>query len=241
MNLKYVSPLYGIMVFILCGCSWNNETITGDGQVSREERPVGNFEELSVAGSMDVYLSDGPVKDAIIEAESNLIPYLEFISNGKKLKVKFRDNVKINNKEAVNVYLATPDVQKISMVGSGQIVSQDTLASDHELSVHAVGSGNVHLMIDAPELSAELTGSGDMHLSGRVDKADINLMGSGDYNAKELISMENDVNIVGSGDAWLQGGDKLDVSILGSGDVHYSGNPVIESSILGSGELVQDK
>lgn len=240
MNKIGLLAIAALMVLTLSNCTGQGRTISGNGQKVQEERSVGHFEELTVAGSMHVYITQGPVKDARIEAESNLIPYLEFKKDGDELTVKFKNNVHIKNHLPVNVYLSTPNINELNMVGSGEITGQDALSNQDEIQVKTVGSGDIQVQVNAPEVDAKITGSGDINISGKTRKVEIDVLGSGDFKGKDLKSEQAEIKIAGSGDAWVYASINLDVKIFGSGNVYYGGNPKTQSKIAGSGKLMKE-
>lgn len=76
-----------------------------------------------------------------------------------------------------------------------------------------------------------------MNFSGSTQELTLEINGSGDINAQNLTANECDIDINGSGKAFLTVTDKLDISIVGSGDVIYAGEPIIKSSVTGNGKI----
>lgn len=209
--------------------------------MSAEERDVGAFEDLIVASSMHVYLSQGPVKAVRVEAESNLLPYIITHREGNKLSVKTEDNTSISSNHPISIYLTTPDIKKVNMAGSGKIETRDTIFNDAGLKITLAGSGSINIKMNAPETDANIAGSGTITVSGFTRKLDINLTGSGDFKGKNLKSEEAKVKIAGSGSAWIFASVNLSAKILGSGNVHYVGTPSMDNDILGSGKVIKDE
>ncbi len=77
------------------------ETIKGNGQVKKETREVSNFTSLSSQGSMNVQISYGNSNSIVVEADENLLPYIETtVENGKlliKAKEKCKPEIQIKN------------------------------------------------------------------------------------------------------------------------------------------------
>lgn len=229
------------VLYLATGCGINNKKINGNGNVSTEERNAGAFEELIVSGSMHVYLSQGPVQAVRVEAESNLLPYIITNRQGDELKVKTEDNTSISYTHPINIYLTTPDIKKISMLGSGKIETKDTLRNDDGLKISLAGSGSINIRMNAPEADANIAGSGNITVSGFTQKLDINLAGSGNFKGSDLKSEEAKIKIAGSGSAWVFASVKLSAKILGSGNVHYGGTPSMDNNMLGSGKVIKDE
>lgn len=237
MNTMKAFVLAGTALLILNSCIWSGESVSGNREVTREEREVESFEELTVAGSMQVYLTQGAEKAAVIEAESNLIPYIILQKKGDELKVKFKSNINIKSHAPIRIYLAAPRVNDLEMIGSGKIKVENRLTNKESIGLKTTGSGDIHLQVNTPKVDAKITGSGDIYISGETRKSEIEILGSGDFKGKGLKSEQTKVKIAGSGDARVYSSISLDAKVFGSGDVYYSGNPQIKSNIAGSGEL----
>lgn len=235
----YFVAIAGFLL-LTTSCVINNKRVNGNGKVTTQDRKVGSFEELVVSGSIHVFLSQGPVQAAHVEAESNLLPYIITTKEGDKLKVKLKDNSSISYTHPINVYLTTPEVKKLSMLGSGKIETKDTLTNDEEIKMSVAGSGNIHVLIDAPEVDANIAGSGDINIRGFTRSLDLNIAGSGNFKGSGLKSEEANLKIVGSGSAWVFASVKLSTKIVGSGDVHYRGTPSLDTKLMGSGKVMKD-
>nr|WP_295867201.1 head GIN domain-containing protein [uncultured Chitinophaga sp.] len=211
--------------------------VKGSGNVIKEERNAPSFHKIKVEGSMNVFLSQGPAKKAVIEAEDNIAPLVELVEDGDRLKVRFRHNTNISTRKSVNIYLTTPDVEEVSLAGSGDMKLVDKFNSKEEMKISLSGSGNMNGTINAPEVKASIAGSGNMYLQGETKTVNVSIAGSGDYVGDGLLSEEAEVKIAGSGDASVHASVKLEAKIAGSGDVKYKGNPTVSSSVAGSGSV----
>lgn len=186
---------------------------------------------------MNVFLSQGTEKKAVIEAEDNIAPLVELVNEDGRLKVRFRHNTNVSTHKGVNVYLTTPEVDEVALAGAGDVKLVDKFNSKEEMKINLSGSGNLNGTINAPEVKASIAGSGNMNLQGETKAVRISIAGSGDYVGDNLLSEEAEVKIAGSGDASVHASVKLDAKIAGSGDVKYKGNPNVSSSVAGSGSV----
>jgi len=238
--MKKQSILVTALIFsaiLFSSCSVMERQIRGDGHLKTEDRPIGSFESISVEGSMNVELTQGAVQDAKIEGEENLLPYLETNVENGRLVIKFKDGLNIQTTRPINVYVTAPAVQAVSMAGSGEVKSTNTLANTQEISVDMAGSGNIALKLNSPQVKASIAGSGDITLEGETRDMDINILGSGNLKGSNLKSENAKVKIAGSGNADIYASTRLETNIAGSGNVNYRGNPTIESHSLGSGSV----
>ncbi|PLX12833.1 MAG: hypothetical protein C0598_05250 [Marinilabiliales bacterium] len=119
-------------------CSKLN-SVNGNGHVLTEERRLVNFDQVKNEGEFNVFISYDTVYQAIVEAETNLIPYIRTIVNGNTLIIDSRENLRPGM--SINIYVKTPNVKYIELSGSGTIFC-DSVSGDNVGSVIS-GSGSI--------------------------------------------------------------------------------------------------
>lgn len=211
--------------------------VKGNGHVIKEERSVAAFHRVKAEGMMNVYLAQGPVKAVVIEAEDNIVPLIELVEEDGKLIVREKRGYNISTNKGINVYLTTPEVDELSLSGSGDVQLTDKFTSSTPVRVSLSGSGNVKGELTAPAVKASIAGSGDMYLKGETKDVNLSIAGSGNFRSEGLLAENVEVAIAGSGDADVYASVKLSAKIAGSGDVHYKGTPEVSSSVAGSGSV----
>lgn len=233
-KLFQITPLI-LLALTLFSC--NGRRIKGSGHVSTANQKLGSYNKIEVKGSMDVYFTQGPEKDAVIEADDNILPYIELIQEGDKLIIRQKNHVSLSYHNEVKVRLTAPNVKSIALSGSGNIKLENTIENQESVWVALSGSGNIEGKVDAPEVNADISGSGDISITGQTRDLEVNIAGSGNFKGESLMAENANVNIAGSGDADVHASVKLEGKIVGSGDIDYLGNPQVSSKIMGSGSI----
>lgn len=212
--------------------------IEGNGNVTTIARTVEYFTQIKSEGFFNVYISYDSVQSLKIEAEENLIPYIETDVSGSVLVVKVRDHRNIDNHEPINIYVKTPVIEGIDLSGSGKIIC-DNMASNY-LTLYLSGSGKINVITTCNKLKARISGSGEINASGNANETDFDINGSGDIHSFNLTQDTCFADISGSGSMFVNVIKFLDVKISGSGEVHYQGSPVINTQISGSGSVIHE-
>lgn len=211
------------------------EQVSGSGRVANETRNIGPFSRLEVAGSMDVYITKGAGGTAHLEAEDNILQFIELIEDGDKLRIRFRNNVNISTHKDVKITLATEQLTDVEVAGSGDIKINSHFGSDSPVSLSIAGSGDLEGGFSAPEIKVSIAGAGDVDLKGETRDLHVDIAGSGNCNASDVLSETANVNIAGSGNVKLHASRTLKAAIMGSGDVYYKGEPDMTVNKMGSG------
>jgi len=219
---------------------FRGERVRGNGHQTTEERAVGSFKSVSSSGSFDIYVSSAATPAVKIEAEENLLPYIETYVDGDKLYIDTKDGYWLDNKRAMRVFVSAPEFTSIHSSGSGNIIGETKITNPHKLALSVSGSADIKMEVDAPEVEAEVSGSGDIRLQGQTKIFKTGVSGSGDIHAMDLLAEETSVQITGSGDADVYASVALDVAVTGSGDVRYKGGGQLrKSNIAGSGKVTK--
>ena len=227
--------------------------LDGNHHQMTETRQLVPFTKVVNEGQFNVIIIEDSISEAIVEAESNLIPYIRTVVNGNTLIIDSRENLEPNL--PMTVYVRTPEVNSIELSGSGTITA-DTLVGDN-VEVKISGSGNINASIRANLVDILISGSGDMwldaesqivyskisgsgtiNLSGSTKNGDFKISGSGNINSYEFVQDELNSEISGSGNMYVNVIDYLKVKISGSGSVYYIGTPSLDVNITGSGSVI---
>lgn len=184
---------------------------------------------------MDVFLTQGAAHSVRIEADKNLLPYIETEMDGDELEIGSRRGYNLRPRAGIKIYVTAPAYEEVQVSGSGDIVSQTKLSGTNALRAKVRGSGDIKLDVDVPQTEAEIAGSGTIILTGKTRNVKAGIMGSGDIKGFDLLSEAADVDIAGSGNAQVFASKQLNVDVKGSGDVQYKGNPAVNQRIAGSG------
>jgi hypothetical protein len=172
-----------------------------------------------------------------IEAEENLLPYIETYVEGYTLHVETKDDYWLSPGRKVKIFVSSPEYESIRSYGSGDIIGESKITNSSRLELGVNGSADIKMDVDAPEINTETNGSGDIFLRGETKSFEGEIHGSGNIKALDLRSGDATIKIYGSGDADVFAEGKLDVHVAGSGDVNYRGNAQVSSSIAGSGRV----
>ena len=176
------------------------ERIRGNGNLKTEQRSLGDFKSVSSHGSFNVYVASGD-RSLRIEAEENLLPYIETYVDGSVLHVRQKDNFWLRPSREVRIFVSLPDFESIRSYGSGDIIGQSKITNSSKLELTVNGSANIKMDVDAPEIDAETNGSGNIDLQGSTRSWTGEIHGSGNIRAMDLKSENATIRIYGSGDA----------------------------------------
>jgi hypothetical protein len=206
------------------------------------DRHLSGFHAVNVAGSFDVYITQGGSESVKVEPPSDVMSHIMTEVNNGVLKIYnkndgFHWGDMFGWHKKIIIYVVIKDVDEVNLSGSGDAFFKDGLTAN-TLKLNVSGSGDLTGKVDAKTLQSSISGSGDMKLSGHAGTSSVDVVGSGDYTARNLATQSTTVNVTGSGDAEVNASDRVDASVHGSGDVRYTGGAThINSNKTGSGDI----
>jgi hypothetical protein len=234
-KLLFVSAI--VLLFSTTSCI-DDLIIRGNGIEASEARLTNHFSKVKSEGNFDVHISPGADYDILIEAESNLIPYIETDVHGNTLRIHTQGLRNLQNQLPMKIFITTPYIEDITQSGSG-IITTGYFEGEH-FDITLSGSGIIETAIDAKTLDGIVSGSGSIFFTGDAVNADFLISGSGKIDAWDLALRDCEATISGSGSMWVYPERFLRANISGSGNVFYSGSPAIEMYISGSGNVIRE-
>jgi len=229
--------LLSILAVIIASCGKNQFRVNGNGQIGIENRDVPAFEGVVLEGSMEVIITPDTITEVIVEAETNLIPFIETYVSGTALIVRTEPNANLRPHDPIRVFVRTPILRYADLDGSGFISTGQFVSNTLDLSIS--GSGRLETGGVFKSIYGHISGSGSLYLDGTTSIANYSISGSGNIDAYTMQTDSCYVHISGSGNTHVSVIDLLDVNISGSGSVYYKGDPLVFTNISGSGLVIQ--
>ena len=216
--------------------------LQGSGNVATEERPVSGFDRVSLGGVGDVFVTQGEGESLTVEADDNLMPYIETEVRNGTLILKFADEVRqkdIRPTKTIKFNVRMKEVAGLEIGGVGDIHASSLDADNLELVIGGVGDINAP-SLDAEHLELVIGGVGDIDIdSVTVDDLEVLINGFGDVIINSLTADRLELVINGSADINVKSlnVEKLVTDLNGAGDIALAGQVVEQGVFLaGAGE-----
>ncbi|MGD8454894.1 MAG: head GIN domain-containing protein [Anaerolineales bacterium] len=213
------------------------DRVEGSGNVITEERRVSGIDKIDMAGIGYLVIEFGDEESLTVEAEDNIIEYIETTVMGQTLNISLEDGHNFQPMEPIRFYLTVVEVEKIEVSGLGDVKLPEIEMA--EFAIDISGGGNVDIdQLDASLFEVDISGVGNLEVAGgTVVRQVVSISGGGNYKARRLESQDAEVDISGLGNATVRVSETLDVSIGGGGNVDYYGNPTVDSNVTGLGKI----
>ncbi|MDX1416516.1 MAG: head GIN domain-containing protein [Candidatus Promineifilaceae bacterium] len=225
-----------IGVILLSACD-TMRVVRGTGGMTEEMREVSGFNAIALDGLGTMFIEQGDKESLRIEAEDNLISFLESEIEENTLLLRGRTGINIVPTQGIFYYLTVRDLESISVNGLGNVDLRELNTPQLTLAINGGGEINAQ-NLDTPQLEVKINGLGSLNMDGgQVQEQHVTIDGGGSYSARTLASDAAEISINGLGSATIWAEENLDVSIDGGGSVQYTGKPRVNQSINGVGSV----
>lgn len=225
-----------IMILIAATGCIEEFNIRGNGIEATQTRSVTTFNKVKTSGNFDVHITKGDELEIVLNAEENILPYIETSVSNKTLLIDIHGTHNVNNKLPMTVYITVPELLSAKQSGSGTITTDYFSGDKMEFSIS--GSGSISTAVDANFIDASISGSGWMLITGNANHSNLSISGSGNIDSSDLTVNDCNAHISGSGNLQIKALQSVYAKISGSGNVYYSGNPVLDLHVSGSGKII---
>ena len=236
MRISYIALAIGL--FFLSSCRYfGMERIHGDGHIVTRQRTTDAFHSVDVSGAIKVHIRQEAASTLKIEADQNLMEYIETYTEGNTLVIKEREGINLDPSKDIVVYLSAPAFKEIEVSGACDIIGDSPITGNDELNMHVSGSGDIVMQVALPRVSAEISGSGSINLKGQAQQFSAHVSGAGDVKCFELVTDHTELDLSGASEVEITANKQLDIEASGASSVEYRGGATVSQNISGAGSV----
>ncbi len=229
-----------ILIFAV-SCVFNLDqldSISGNGNVTRQSREVPEFTGIKVSSGIDVYLTQGDVQSVEVEADENLHEWIRTEVSGGVLRIFSEKSIRSARNKDVHVTCKTLDLIDISSAGD---VNSTNRFKTGDLKIDLSSAGDLEFEVDAGQIDLSMSSAGNADLKGTARGLKVDLSSAGDLDAYELQAQVADISVSSAGTAKVFVTEEASFRASSAGSIHYRGNPKIRSINTSSAGSVNKK
>lgn len=238
---------------------------TEEGIDHTEVREVGHFRAVASSLPANVYYVQADKQEVRVETTEELASKVQTTVEDGILSLKLEPGR--YPKLILRVVVSSPNIEKLSVSGSGNLFHEGVLHASGALALKVSGSGDIRTgEIDSQDFTAQCSGSGSIRVGalacddfggkisgsgtitmGRIscDDFEMGVSGSGDFLVDVLTSTGGaSVRVSGSGNVRLKEATvdgNMDLKTGGSGDIFIKGScRNVTATTSGSGNITGD-
>src|SRR5690606_22707132 len=116
---KLNSILAFSLVVTLSACQLFMNCEEGEGNIVKKEISIENFDEITLEGNYQLFISQGESQKVFIETYENLIPLINKNVSRGEWKIDFDPCVKSN--KTINIYATVVNLKELNIEGAGSV------------------------------------------------------------------------------------------------------------------------
>lgn len=236
--MRYIIFVSAAVVFF-SSCKKENrcDCIKRTGDIITVTRSVKSFDRIFVEQNVNVFITENPVSEVIVEAGENIEPLIETVVEEGTLIIRNKNkcNWSRSYKKPLNVYIKTPGLKYIHSNGTGDIKGLNTITLD-TFDVRIESSGNIDLTVNNDRVVSHIYGVGNLTLHGTTSEHLCSIGGASFLYASELTTNYTWIQSFTLGLCYVKTFGMLAYRIDDKGDIYCYGNPPIVEKLSNQGE-----
>jgi hypothetical protein len=123
----------------------NWETIEGNGNLKKETRNASGYTAVATGGAFDVDINYGTSSTISIEADENLLQYIETEVKDGQLRITNKKDINLKSKNKIKVTVSLTKLTGLKVAGSGNVKGDGAFSNDGNTQISISGSGDIKL------------------------------------------------------------------------------------------------
>ena len=213
------------LIILVGGCrEIAGERVKGSGHVITENRTASGFNNVDISGAIDVYVRQDSVSSVKVEADDNILEYIQVHSDGSTLEIYTENNIRLKPTNKIKVYISNPQYKEIQVSGASTIRCENEITSADAIDIGLSGASDGRLELNAPKISVHLTGASNTSIKGKTKDFEGSASGASEIRGFDLLSENADVDASGASHIEIFASVKIDGQASGASSVNYKGN-----------------
>ncbi len=223
--MKTTRIVLGLMLLLMTGFSQAGPASgsIARGQDFEKDIKVKGFNGLDITIACELYLRQGDEESLRIEAEKNVLDYLEVDVEDSTLYIETDRDRNFDDWD-VEVYLTVKELKSIDIGGAVKLRTNGTIKGD-KLELDISGAADLDMRIEVDKLLADFGGAVNAEIKGKARYVVMDMSGASNVEADDLLTDAFYLEFSGFGKADIYAEKVLKVDMSGMGVVKYGGDP----------------
>jgi hypothetical protein len=193
-------------------------------------RNVSGYNEISVSGGIDLYLSADDKETVVVSANDNRYRdriITRVVNNRLEIYFDNKGYVRWPDNMKMKAYVSFRALQKLKASGSSDVFVNGIIKSD-KLELNLSGSSDFKGAVQVNDMVLNQSGSSDSRISGTAGSIKIDVSGASDVKAYEMVVDDCELEASGASDIQITVNKTLSARASGASDINYKGTGVIK-------------
>ena len=227
-----------ITVILSSSCIFLNPPVKGNGKVVEEKRKAGKFNQIKVSRGMNVYISQGDENLVVVEADENLLDFIETEVENKVLKVT--TNTSIRKATSKKVFVTVRELESIRAMAGSNVFSESDIECEN-LMVSSTAGSNIKIEVSADDIDVSASAGSNVKIDGTSQSFKGKASAGSNIKAEGLKTKDCEARTSSGANIWISVSDKFTASSSSGGNIFYYGNPKnIDTKSSSGGNVIRN-
>jgi hypothetical protein len=211
--------------------------VRGSGNIITENKNETGFSGIDVAGAIDVYIKQDSTTSIKVEADDNIMEYVQVHTHGSTLEISTENNIRLKPSQKIKVYVTNPEFKEFQVSGASSVRSENEITSPVGFNIDLSGASEGRLELNAPKVSVNSTGASQANLRGKTKDFVGDASGASEIHCFDLLSENAEVDVSGASSIEVFASVKLAGQASGASSVNYKGNAQVSVDKSGASSV----
>ena len=231
--------LFSLVIFVFAsGCrELAGRRVRGSGHIITENRTASGFNSIDVSGAIDVYVKQDSTTSVKVEADDNILQYIEVHTEGSTLEIYTEANIRLRPSNKIKVWVSNPSYKEFTVSGASSIRSENEITSTDVLHLSLSGASEGRLEFNAPKVSVDLSGASNAGIKGKTKDFEGEVSGASEIRCFDLLTENANVDASGASHIEVYASVKIEGQASGASSVNYKGNAQVNVEKSGASSV----
>ncbi|WP_116106476.1 head GIN domain-containing protein [Lewinella sp. IMCC34191] len=201
----------------------SGDRVKGNGDVVTRSRNIDGFTGVKTCCSFKVEVAEGNF-DVRVEAESNLLEFIETEVRGRTLHIKYTEDANFKSTEPIVVYVRLPRLESIDASSSSRVTGTTPFTGD-DLDLDVSSSANIEVEFSGDHVELDASSSGRIDVKGSARRVTADASSASRIDAGDLRADEADADVSSAANISVHAEKRLRADASSAGSISYSGSP----------------
>jgi hypothetical protein len=204
----------------------NGSRIRGSGNLVTREENVRDFDRVEASSAFALDISQGSTYSVVVEADDNLIEYVEVTRRGSILEIGLKSGPRSMTNVTLGATITMPELAGVHLSGACH-ATIDGFQGEGELDIDLSGASWVTGDIEAGRVRIEVSGASHVDLRGSGEDLRAYVSGASSADLADFPVGDAEIEVSGASQATVNVRGRLDADASGASQVFYEGNPTL--------------
>lgn len=192
-----------------------HSSVVGNGDTIKKKISATEFSTVDASHAFDITISVGNETSVSVEADENILKYVEAYVKNKTLYLGIENNINIHGN--IRAIISTPELNKVDLSGACKI-NVDGINTD--------------------KFVVDMSGACKGTFSGKTDKLYIDLSGATKINTADLIAKDVKIDVSGASKCYTYSSNSIFADASGASKIIIYGDPLkVKTDISGASSI----